>query len=612
MKHIVTIILTLAFTLTAVAQTLKVRPVGTVSVGQTFRVIYEVDARPSDFQGPTFKGFSVRGGPQTGYSSSIVRVNGKTTASETHSFTYLVCADQEGSFTIGPATCVVDGKKLSSGSLTVKVVKADPSAAQNQRQSNAYGGYGGYGYGQSQPQQQAQSPTIDQNSLFARASLSKSNPYEGEEVIITYKIYTQVSLRQYQIDKLPGNRGFWSEDLSEGKEVRTYNETLNGKNYQVAEIRRGALYAQESGKLKIEPLNLEVLAVVPVQRRRTGTILDLFDDPFFNRGQAVQKALSSNALTVNVKPLPEAPDGFYGAVGQYSVKAEIDNPEVKANEAITLRLTVSGHGNLSLLQAPELNLPKVFEVYEPKTTDKITRGDNGLSGSRTFEWVIIPQSQGNYTIPAITYAYFNPSAGSYTTLKTQPIEVQVAKGDGSGKSFSTSKNDVKMLNSDINHIKTSTGQLRIKGAVSRPSMLQWILLAVVFLSGVVSVLLGRRQQQLNSDVQGSKMRHALRLAQRRLKTAEKYLADGDDNKFYEEIYKALWGCLSDKYAIALSQLSRETVQDKLQEIGIPEDKMTIIMHTLDDVDQARFAPGDSSQKKQAIYSETLQTIASLQ
>lgn len=605
MKKILSLLFVLMVSIYTIAQTLSVKAPSSISAGSTFQVEFEVEGKASDFKGPSFKGFSVRGGPNPFFSSSITRVNGKTTSRVTTSFNYIIQADQEGSFTIGPASCVVDGKRIQSNSVAIKVTKAEPRSQQQQR-----GGAGYYGGGQRQ-EQQPQATTIDNNSLFAAASVSNSHPYKGEEVIVTYRIYTQVSLQQYQIDKLPGNRGFWSEDLSEGKQVRITQESRNGRNYQVAEIRRGALFAQETGKLTIAPLDLQVLAVVPVQRRRTGTIWDLFDDPFFNQSQAVKKDLRSNAITVNVRPLPEAPDNFYGGVGQFKAKAEVDNTEIKANEAITYRLTVSGHGNLSLLDAPDIQFPQVFEVYEPKVSDNITRGDNGISGSRTFEWVLIPQTQGEYTIPSVDYVYFNPHSGEYETSRTQSINIKVAKGDGSSRAVSTSKSDVKQLNSDINHIYSRLGHLRRLGSSNRVLPVQWLLLALIAGITCAIIVLGRHKQALDSDIQGSKMRHAMKLAQKRLRNAQQFLKDGNDNRFYEEIYKALWGCLSDKYAIELSQLSRETVRDRLVEKGIPDDKLQLVMQSLDDVDQARFAPGDSSSKKQSIYDRTLQTIASL-
>lgn len=586
------------------AQTLSVQAPSTVGVGQQFNVSFVADGRARDFRGPNFKGFSVLAGPSTSQSSSMSFINGKMSSSVEYGFRYYVSADQEGTFTIGAASCTMDGKKVSSQPFTIKVVKGQPQQSQQGRQQRSYGGWGG---GSGQQQEEAQPTKIDGSSLYARASISNTQPYQGEQVIITYKIYTQVSLQNFQLDKLPGNKGFWSEDLSEGKQVRTYDETVNGRRYRVAEIRRGAMFAQESGKLRIEPLEMDVLAVVPVQRRRTGTIWDLFDDPFFNSAQAVEKHLATNALAINVKPLPASPAGYGGAVGAFSVKTEVDNDHVRANEAITYRVTISGRGNLPLVQTPEINFPPVFDVYEPQVVDKIQRTDGGVSGSRTFEWVLIPHSQGDYEIPALDYVYFSPASGRYETVHRNAISIKVEKGDPNAKTVASGGEDVRLLNSDINYIKSHT-RLSKAGSRNRASTLQWILLALPVILAAIAILVGRKQQELRADEKGMRLRHATKLAKKRLRNAEKLLHNGDDARFYEEIYKALWGCISDKYGIDLSQLNRDTVEAKLSEKNIPAEQHDRIMHTLEDVDFARFAPGDSGAKKQQIYDEAIQTI----
>ncbi|MBQ2539509.1 MAG: BatD family protein, partial [Bacteroidales bacterium] len=249
MKRYVYLFLFLLLALNATAQELTVRAPGRVDLGRRFEVRYEVNDRASDFRGPSFKGLSVLSGPMTSQSTSMSIINGKTSRSSTFGFTYILQADVEGTFNIGGASCTVDGKKITCPGFTITVEKGTQQA--QPQQPNAYGGNSRQQQAYAQP---ASSSNIDSKQLFARASISKSNPYQGEQVILTYKIYTQVSLSQYQIDKLPGNKGFWSEDLSKDGSVKQYSETVNGRNYQVAEIRRGALFGQESGKLTIEPL----------------------------------------------------------------------------------------------------------------------------------------------------------------------------------------------------------------------------------------------------------------------------------------------------------------------------------------------------------------------
>ena len=581
------------------------RAPGRVDLGRRFEVRYEVNDRASDFRGPSFKGLSVLSGPMTSQSTSMSIINGKTSRSSTFGFTYILQADVEGTFNIGGASCTVDGKKITCPGFTITVEKGTQQA--QPQQPNAYGGNSRQQQAYAQP---ASSSNIDSKQLFARASISKSNPYQGEQVILTYKIYTQVSLSQYQIDKLPGNKGFWSEDLTKDGSVKQYSETVNGRNYQVAEIRRGALFGQESGKLTIEPLDLDVLAIVQRQRRSTGSIWDLFDDPFFNPTQAVEKHLSTNSLTVNVRPLPGgAPDGFNGAVGKFSAKSGVDTREVRANEAITYRLTISGSGNLMLIDAPKLNFPKVFEVYDPQIDDKISRTNSGISGSRTFEWVLIPRSQGDYEIPAFDFAYFDPSTGKYATSHVDAISVHINKGDPNAmKNVTSNKSNVKLLNSDINYIQTGATHFETLNQKHGVEWWFWTFLVLILGGAIVAILLGRRYQAQQQDIAGVRLRRATKEARKRLKKAAAHLYTGDDNSFYEEIYKAIWGCLADKYNIELSRLSSDTVHDCLVEKSVPEEQQQRIMKTLQDVDFARFAPGDAATKKQQIYDEALEMI----
>jgi len=469
-RTIITFILCL-LALAATAQELTVRAPGRVEQGRRFEVRYEVNSRADDFRGPSFKGLSVLSGPNVSHQQSMSIINGQMSRSVTTGFTYIIQADVEGTFNVSGASCNVDGKRVSCQGFTITVEKAGTQAPQQQ----SYGGGQSRRQSATQSAQPAQSGNIDSKALFARASISKNNPYQGEQVILTYKIYTQVSLSQYQIDKLPGNKGFWSEDLTRDGSVHQYEETVDGRRYMVAEIRRGALFAQESGKLTIEPLDLDVLALVQRQRQRTGSIWDLFDDPFFNPTQAVEKHLRTNSINLRVKPLPQAPDHFNGAVGSFDVKAETDTRQVRANEAITYRLTISGAGNLMLIDAPQIDFPKVFEVYDPQINDNINRNNNGISGSRTFEWILIPRNQGDYEIPEVSFVFFDPNTGRYVTKRLPAIPLHIDKGDpNSMKNVTSNKSDVKLLNSDINYIQTRYSHLLPLGQRDSFGWLFWM------------------------------------------------------------------------------------------------------------------------------------------
>lgn len=599
-KLIITLIICLLGTFSANAQEMSVQAPQTVYVGDNFTVRFIVNDQSRDFVGPTFKGFSLRSGPNTSSSTSMSFINGQTTRSVQTTYSYTLTADLEGTFTVGSASCNVGGKQINSKTFSIKVEKLSQQAQQQRQQQQ-----------QQQRDPWASQPAatqIDDNTLFARASISNSNPYQGEQVIITYKIYTQVQVSQFAIDKLPRNPGFWAEDLTDDRQVKQYYETIGDRRYKVAEIRRGALFAQESGKLAIEPLNLNVLAMVQRQRQRTGSIWDLFDDPFFNPQQAVERPLSTNRINVNVKPLPSAPDGFGGAVGKFDIKGGINFNEVKANEAITYTVTVSGSGNLMLIDAPQPQFPSVFEVYDPQIDDNIRKSDNGISGSRTFEWVLIPRSQGTFTIPPFKFVYFDPTIGQYVTREVPAQHVEVAKGDT--RAITNDAGSVRKLGSDINYIHPIR-HLKQHSATATPGWSFWMTAILTIVAGAaVAIIIGRRRAD-RQDVTAWRMKRATRIATKRLRRAATLLDTDDNEHFYEEIYKAIWGCLSDKYGIPLSQLNHDSVNQKLEDKQINPDQHEAIMKVLNDVDIARFAPGDATKQKQTIYNETLEVIANL-
>lgn len=591
---------------------MNVRTRNTVSAGQTFQITFDVNAHAQDFRTPSLKGLKLVGGPNTGFSSSTSIINGKMSQSVSNTFTILVQAEKEGTANVGAASCTVDGKTVTSKPFSVKVEKADPNSNHQQQNQSGWG----WGQQQQRPRQQQQqdpqpSQNIDNNTLFARASISKNSLYQGEEAIIVYKIYTQVPLTQFQIDKLPRNKGFWSEDLSENMtQVKQYTETYNGRQYQVAEIRRGALYPQENGTLNIAPLKTDVVAIIQtqMQRQRTGTIFDFFiDDPFFTptRNQAVVKSLTSNSISVKVKPLPDAPAGFAGGVGHFDIKAKTDLDQLHAGDAFTYSVTVSGRGNLSLLEAPTIEFPKGMEVYEPRVIDNINKGDNGLSGSRTFEWIVTPQTQGEYDMPDFDYVYFDPVSGQYITKKCNKIHIKVDKPLHN----SSAKSDVKILNSDIHHISKQTKLNNINN--HKAPVLFWILTILPALAAALIVIIARRQQDIVSDEASMRLQRATKLARKRLRNAERHLNDGDDERFYEEIYKALWGGIADKFNIQQSLLSSDTIRQHLSDKHVDETLQQDILATLADVDFARFAPGDSSTKKQNIYNKAMNTITQI-
>lgn len=605
--------LTLVISVAAVAQNARITASApnTVSVGQRFNVKFSVNAKHSNFTPPSFKGLNYISGPFQSYNQSSQNINGRQTSSLDISYTYTFSASSEGKVTIGPATCVVEGNTISSNSITITVEKGSQAQNQQQRQNNN-------GNGWNQQQQQAAPAAINDKSLFVRAVANKGSAYQGEEVIVTYKLYTQVQVRQFQIDKLPSNKGFWSEDLTDDTQnPQQREEVIDGRHYAVYDIRKIALFPQETGTLTLSPINTEVAAVVQVQsnRRQSGNIFDmLFDDPFFggSQYQVVNKKLKSNTLSINIKSLPDEPDGYFGAVGDLSVKSNVDTKKLKANEALTYSLTISGKGNLMLIDNVDVEFPPSFEVYDPKVSSNIKRTAAGISGSKTFEWVLIPRSQGQYTIPAAKLVCFNPKSKTFVTKTTGEFTIDVAKGDGSVTAAATAKNNVKLLNDDIEYIKTGNPELSKSGQSFFGTPLFWILFLLPVILAIAAVIIFRKVSKSNADIGAVRLRKATSLAKKRLRKAEKFLANNDDERFYIEIYQAIWGYVSDKFTIPTSRLSSETIQGELESHNVAENVKQTIMQTIGDVDFARFGPGDSASKKQAIYNQALQMILDLE
>ncbi|MFZ4399972.1 MAG: BatD family protein [Bacteroidales bacterium] len=575
----------------------------TVGTGQQFAVTFTVNAAANNFTAPGFKGFSVLSGPNQSSSSSMQFVNGNMTQSVSYSFTYYLQAGSEGNYTISPAKIVVGGKSYESNSLTIKVVK---SAQNTNPQSNNQ---------QNRQQQNNQSTSLNENDIFIKTNVSNASPLLGEQVIVTYKLYTAVGISQYTINKLASNKGFWSEDiLKENEKPKQYKENLNGKQYIVAEIRKVALFPQESGKLSIEPLEVDVLAQIQAQRRRTNSIFDFFDDPFSSSYQNIKKTIHSNNVSINVKPLPIAgkPDDVTGAVGNFTFRSDIDKTETKANEAVNLKFTVSGRGNIKLIDKLNVNFPPDFETYDPKVNDNINKSDNGISGTKTFDYLIIPRTEGIFTIKPVTFTYFDLNKGKYVTLSSPEYTLKVAKGDGKQSSASlTSVNqeDIKYIGSDIEHIKIKPMNLNIKGVHFFLSELYYFLCLIPLILFIVAIIFRRKHLKLRSNLALLKNRKATKVAKKRLKKAKNYLSTKEKDKFYIEISQALWGYLSDKFSIALADLSMESVKEALKNKQVNENITNEFIKILNNCEFARFAPGDESLAMDKIYNEAIEIIS---
>lgn len=577
----------------------------TVGSGQQFAVTFTVNAAASNFKAPSFKGFSVLSGPNQSSSSSMQIINGKMNQSVSYSFTYYLQAGNEGNYTVAPARITVEGKTYESESISIKVVKSSQGANNQQQQQH-----------QSQSQNnQSGGNGVSDNDIFLRANVSNASPYLGEQIIVTYKLYTAVGIAQYSINKLSSNKGFWSEDLNkENDKPKQYKENIKGKQYIVAEIRKVAFFPQESGKLDINPLEVDVIAQIQTQRRKTNSIFDFFDDPFSSSYQNVKKTIRSNNITINAKPLPSAnkPEDFTGAVGTFTFRSEIDKNELKANEAVNLKFTISGRGNIKLIDKLNVNFPTDFETYDPKIIDNINKSDNGVSGTKTFDYLLIPRNQGVYTIKPVTFTYFDLNKGKYVTLSSPEYTIKVSKGDGKQNNValtSVNQEEIKYIGSDIEHIKTKPMSLYKKGEHFFLSDLFYIILSIPLFLFVIALIIRRKHLKLRSDLALLKNRKATKVANKRLKKAKNYLLTKEKDNFYIEISNALWGYISDKFSIPLAELSMESVNDALKSRNVKDEIVSQFIKTLNNCEFARFAPGDESLTMDKIYKEAIDVIS---
>lgn len=582
---------------------LVARAKSVVEVGERFQIVYELNADGQNFASPSFGKLQILSGPNRSSSSNIQIINGKMQQSYTLTHTFIAVANEEGEFETGPASIVVDGKKIVSNSLTIKAVKSTQSKS-NQSPTT-----------QGNKQQDG---VLQNDDLYIKTLVSKSNPYLGEEIIVTLRLYTKVPIANLALQKAPSFTGFWSKSLSDNNsQLQQSRQIINGEEYTVADIIKYAVFPQKNGKLTIEPAELECVAQLQVQRQRAKSndpFDDFFNDPFFNRNvRNVEKTLVSDPVTVDVLALPEAgrPADFQGAVGDFNFISSIDNNELTTNDALTLSMTVSGKGNLELVDLPKPKFPSDFETYDPKVTSDINTSLAGISGKKKFEYLAIPRAPGDFVISPVTFSFFNPKEKKYFTYSTGEINISVTKGSqtSGGITYSSSaQEDIKYIGKDIHHIKNAPFNLKPSNAFLFGSTLYYILLAAPVFIMMLIVIIWKKREKMLGDISTMKTRKANKVARTRLLKASNYKKEAKDKQFYDEIAQALWGYLSDKFNIPQSSLSIDTVKETLTSRGVDHLVTDNFVNTLNNIDFARFAPGDASGKMETVYNEALNAI----
>ncbi len=561
-----------------------------VELGEQFRLSFSVNAKGQNLKLPELSDFDVLMGPSTSTSSSFSIVNGVSSQSVNYAYLFVLRAKKPGRFTINPASINVNGSQYTSNSLTIEVVKgsAKPSGGGTEEPATKTG-------------------TVPKSDLFVKVLLDRRSVYKGDHLLATIKIYSKVNLNGFEDVSLPNFEGFWSQDVELPQQISLQRETLNGEIYNVGTLKKTILFPQQTGKITIGPVKID--CIVQQRVKRSSSFFDDFFDSFAN----VRATVVSDPVTVSVNPLPAAPANFSGAVGKFDLRSSITTTRVKENDPITLKLDVTGKGNIKLINPPKVQLPPDFEVYDPKTTSNFKASTEGVSGSISFEYLFLPRNAGDYTLPSVDFIYFDPSAGKYVTESTQEFKIHVARGEGSRSTMSiSSKEDVKMLGNDIRFLKQGDFQLRPKGYLFFGSFNFYLL----YLGGIAVLLalyfLYQKRIHENANVAQVKNKKANKVALRRLKEASIYLKKGATENFYESVTRAFWGYLSDKLTIPVAELTRERASAALEQRKASAEVISGFIQILDACEYARFAPGRGSEKMQELYEEATDVMSQME
>ncbi|MCU4176106.1 BatD family protein [Carboxylicivirga sp. N1Y90] len=597
--------LTLIF-LTSVFETVSAQDISfrakaqqAVVEGDKFQLVYTLNKEGNDIRLAPLQDFQILMGPSTSYSHNTSIINGKVSRETTYTFTFILKALKEGNFTIPPATIMVDGEKVTSNQLKIQVVKADQ--AQTQQGNNS-------------GNQSAPSSAAKADELFITVTPSKRTLYQNESMVLTTKIYTQVQLDGLSDIKQPKLSAFIAQDLKSSEGINWIMENINGRTYNVGTYEQKLLFPQKTGKITIDPTEIEFL----VRQRTAARSRNIFDDFFESGYRSVKKTVKSKPITLTVKPLPNGrPQGYTGGVGQLKMTASVTKNQVKVNDGITLKVTVNGTGNHKFVENPVIKFPADFDDFDPKIANNTNNTVAGMKGSKTFEYLMIPRHAGEFTIPSIKFSYFNPKTGKYQTQESGPITIQVEKGEGDEMANSgvvrsnVSRENVKFIGKDIRFIKATT-KLKPKGTFLFGSLSYYLALIVPLLVFIFLFIINQKRIKENANISLQKTKKANKVARQRLKRSAQLLKTGEKEAFYEEVLKALWGYMSDKLSIPLGELSKDNASDILIKSNASKEAVNDILEILDTCEFARYAPASGTGEMDKLYQKTIYTISLLE
>jgi hypothetical protein len=566
-----------------------------VEMGKQFRLSFTLNERGNRLKLPPglTDNFNILMGPSTGQSTSIRTINGRTTQEVNYSYTYILRAKKEGAFEIRPGSIEVGGKVFESNSLKIQVVKPQTRPAQPQNGST--------------PDLSSTNVDLGKDNLFVRVAMSKTNVFRGEQIIATVKLYVNPNIPIAGFDEvnLPTYEGFYTQDVEIPQQINFTREVYKDKIYQVGVLKKTILFPQQNGKLPIKPFNLTLLVQQQVKAR------SFFDD-FFSTHRTVRARVSSSQVTINVKDLPAAPANFLSGVGNFNINSSISSNDVTTNDAVTLTVKINGTGNIRLIKNPELTLPSDFEVYDPRATDNVSTTNNGATGTKTIEYLFQPRFEGDYIIPAIQFAYFNPATGSYVTKSTSEYNLHVTKGSEEQSATvisSLRKEDVQLIGQDIRFIKQGNPSLRIRGYTFFGTTWFYLIYAGSTLLFLLLFIVYRKKAKENANIALVRNKKANSVAKKRLKAASGFMKKNNNEAFHDEILKAFLGYLSDKLGIPIADLNRESAVLKLQERNVTSEVIDDYIDVVEQCEFARYAPAGGSEARNELYKKAESTMS---
>lgn len=572
----------------------------TVILERPFQLVYTINTTGKDLRMPEINNFDVLAGPFESHNSSYQVINGRTTSSVSVSYTYTLQAQKTGTYSISSASILVDSKKITSNGVSIKVLPVDAAIPSSKSRGGQVG---------SKSVSQA---SISNDNIFIRTDVSKTNVYEHEAILVTYKLYTLVDVVQCNPKKMIDFNGFMKQDIDQPSNKQFSLENYHGRNYTSVVLYKFLLYPQHSGVLQLDKWNFEAV----IQMKNRTAVRSIFDD-FFDSYTNVSKNIVAPAVKINVNALPSGkPISFNGTVGRFTMNSSISANQIKANDAVTLKINIVGNGNMKLIKNPEIKFPGGFEVYDPKVNNNFKTTISGVSGNKVIEYLFIPRHSGNFDIPSAEFSYFDTQANTYKTLRTPVYKLQVEKGVGGENPIVVGnyvdKEDVKQLGKDIRYIQTEKFSLTKDEDPIFGTYIGGLMYLIPLLISLILFILFRKQAKENADIILLKNKKANKVAQKRLKLAQRLLKEGKKEQFYEEVMKATWTYLSDKLSIPVSLLSKDRVEAELINHKVKSIHINQFIEILNTCEFARYAPDSGQQEMGNLYAETIQAISDLE